>query len=165
MRIFTLVVSAVFVAIGVMMIADGNRTGWAVAGFFAACLLVAIFEPKLPKPWLESEFTVVITADELLCEFRKRKRESIRWEEVIRVWYVTTADGPHLPDEWLLFEGESGGCSLPTEAKGFRQIWSELETRFPGFDFGPVIRGGTDFRKHLCWERQTATAAPVGPGV
>jgi hypothetical protein len=101
----------------------------------------------------------VITADELLCEFRKRKRESIRWEDVIRVWYVTTADGPHLPDEWLLFEGENGGCALPTEAKGFREIWPELETRFSGFDFGPVIHGGNDFRKHLCWERQAAAKA------
>jgi hypothetical protein len=32
-------------------------------------------------------------------------------------------------------------------------VWDELEQRFPGFDFGPLIRGGTDDAQHLCWER------------
>jgi hypothetical protein len=158
-RIFTLIVSAVFIAIGIMMIADGNSTGWLMAGFFTFCLLVAVFEPKLPKPWLKSEFNVVITPDEVTCEFRKRKRESIRWEDVIRVWYVTTADGPHLPDEWIVLEGAAGGCSFPTEVKGIGGIWDELQTRFPGFDFGPIIEGGTEFRKHLCWEKAEASEA------
>jgi hypothetical protein len=153
-RIFTLIVSAVFVAIGIMMIADGNKTGWLMVGFFTLCLLVAVFEHKLPKPWLESEFRLVITPDEVTCEFRKRKRESIRWDEVIRVWYVTTADGPRLPDEWIVLEGASGGCSFPTEVRGMGAIWDELEARFPGFDYGPIIEGGTEFKKHLCWERQ-----------
>jgi hypothetical protein len=146
-------VSAIFVACGVMMIADGDKTGWLVAGFFGFCLLVAIFEPYLPKPWLKSEFQVVITADEVACLFRKRPREAIRWEDVRRVWYVTTSHGPYVPDEWLLFEGADSGCTFPTEADGMDAVWDELEQRFPGFDFGPLIRGGTDDAQHLCWER------------
>jgi hypothetical protein len=66
---------------------------------------------------------------------------------------VTTPAGPRLPDEWILLEGEHGGCSFPTEATGFDGVWNELERRFSGFDYGPVIRGGTDYAKHLCWER------------
>jgi len=157
MRVFALVASAAFVAIGIMMIGDGKTIGWMITAFFGVCFLVALLEPLLPKPWLESEFRLVMTADEITCEFRRNKRESIRWDDVIRVWYVTTADGPHLPDEWIVLEGEHGGCAVPTEAKDFPGIWDELKARFPGFDYAPVIHGGTTFAKHLCWERQRAT--------
>jgi hypothetical protein len=159
MRVFTLVASAVFVAIGVMMIADGKKTGWWETGFFGLCFLVALFEPILPKPWLESEFRVVIADDGITCEFRRRRRESIRWDQVIRIWYVTTAEGPYLPDQWVVLEGEQSGCAVPTEAQGFDAIWNELHARFPGFDYAPVIHGGVTLAKHLCWERQRATGS------
>lgn len=74
-----------------------------------------------------------------------------------RIWYVTTPDGPWLPDQWMLLEGENGGCSFPTEASGFDGIWDQLKQRFLGFDYQPLIRGGTDDAKHLCWERQRPT--------
>jgi hypothetical protein len=159
MRVFTLVASVLFVAIGVSMIADGNRIGWWEVGFFGLCFLVALFEPWLPKPWLESEFRLVISADEITCEYRKRKRESIRWDDVIRIWHMTTADGPYVPDVWIIFEGEHGGCAVPTEAKEFGEIWDALTAHFPGFDYAPVIHGGTTLAKQLCWERQRATGS------
>jgi hypothetical protein len=56
------------------------------------------------------------------------------------------------PDHWLLLEGKGEGCSFPTEGEGFRAIWDELEKRFPGFDYEPIIRGGTDQARHLCWD-------------
>jgi hypothetical protein len=104
MRLFTLVVSALFVAIGVMAIASGNSDGWLIAGFFGLCLLVAIFEPWFSKPWVTCDYRLVMTDDEIACEHPKRQREAIRWEDVNRIWYVTTSDGPRLPDEWLLLE-------------------------------------------------------------
>jgi len=156
-RLFTLLGSAVFVAGGIWMIADGESAGWFVAGFFGLCLLVAIFEPWLPKPQMSFEYRLLITTDEIACEHPRRKRESIRWEDVNRIWYVTTSDGPRLPDEWILLDGENGGCSFPTEATGFDAIWDELTRRFPGFDYKPLIEGGTDDAKHLCWERQRRT--------
>ena len=66
---------------------------------------------------------------------------------MIRIWYVTTSDGPWLPDEWILLEGENGGCSFPTEALGFDGIWGEVKQRFAGFDYKPLIRGGTRERQ------------------
>lgn len=154
MRVFTLITSAVFVAIGILSIASGDSVGYWITGFFAACALVAMFEPNLPKPWLESEFQILITDDDVTCLFRRKPRESIRWEDVERVWYVTTSHGPYSPDQWFVLEGASSGCAFPTEAKGIEAIWDQLEQRFPGFDFSPVIRGGTTDARHLCWERQ-----------
>jgi len=153
MRGFTLIVSAVFTATGIWLGTSGSPIGWLIAAFFGLCLLVAIFEHRLPKPWLAPEYRVSITKDDVACDHPRRARESIRWEDVSRIWYITTSDGPRFPDEWLLFEGEHGGCSFPTEAAGMDGVWDELEGRFPGFDFGPMIRGGTDDAKHLCWER------------
>jgi hypothetical protein len=155
MRRFTAVVSILFVAIGVWMIADGERTGWLIAGFFGLCLLVAIFEPWLGKVRASLDrYHLAITEDEIACEYSIRKRESIRWSDVNRIWYVTTSGGPRVPDEWILLEGADGGCSFPTEATGMHAMWDELERRFPGFDYRPVIEGGTEFAKHLCWERK-----------
>jgi hypothetical protein len=154
MRLFTLIVSAVFIAIGVWMIVDGDATGWLMAAFFGFCLLVAIFEPRLPKPWLKCDYRLLITNDEIACEHPKRKRESIRWQDVNQIWYITTSHGPRFPDEWILLEGEHGACSFPTEVSDMDRVFDELEARFPGFDYGPVIRGGTDDAKHLCWERK-----------
>ena len=138
MRWFTLIVSALFVAIGIVMIRDGAPWGWAITAFFAACALVAVFEPKLRIKY-KTEFRLVITADEIACEHRRRPRESIRWSDVIRIWYVTTSHGPRVPDEWLLLEGANGGCSFPTEAEGMDAIWDELKQRFPNFDYRPLI--------------------------
>jgi len=153
-RIFTLVASAVFVTIGVAMIVSGSSMGWLTTGFFGVCFVVALFERRVARPSMPPEYRVVITGDEIACEHAKRKREAIAWDDVIRIWYVTTSDGPYLPDEWLLFEGEHGGCSFPTEASGMGDVWGELERRFPGFDYGPIIRGGTNDARHLCWDRQ-----------
>ncbi len=157
MRAFRLLVSALFTAGGVTMVVDGQRFGGLVAGFFGLCLLVALVEPWLPRPDVSSGYRLVITPDELACEHPKRPREAIRWDDVIRIWYVTTSDGPRLPDEWILLEGESRGCSFPTEASGFDGIWDELKQRFAGFDYGPLIGGGTTDARHICWERGRAT--------
>src|SRR5215510_10131852 len=154
MRYFTLVVSALFTVGGVAMARSGESFGWGVAAFFGFCFLVAIFEPWLPKPKTTFEYRLLTTTEEVACECPKRPRESIRWEDVIRIWYVTTSAGPWLPDEWLLFEGETGGCSFPTEATGMDGLWDELKQRFAGFDYKPLIYGGTDDAKHLCWERR-----------
>jgi len=154
MRLLTLLVSIVFVAGGVGMIASGDSSGWLIAGFFGLCLLVAIFEPWFPKVHGSCEYRLLITANDIACEHPKRKRESIRSEDVNQIWYITTSDGPRFPNEWILLEGKQGGCSFPTEPTGFDVIWDELERRFPSFDYGSLIRGGTDDAKHLCWERQ-----------
>jgi hypothetical protein len=152
----------VFVAEGIWLVVSGESFGWLLAGFFGLCLLVAIFEPRLRRAQVPSEYRLLIAADEIACEHPKRKRESIRWEDVDRIWYVTTADGPWRPDEWVLLEGEDAGCSFPTEASGFDRFWDELKQRFPGFDYKPMIRGGTDDAKHLCWERQPPDSTPIG---
>ena len=106
---FTPIVLALFAVGGVWVIVSGDSFGWYVAGFFGLCLLVAVAEPWLPKPDLSCGYRLLMRQDEGAREHVKRKRESIQWEDVNRIWHVTTSAGPWLPDEWLVFEGETGG--------------------------------------------------------
>ena len=80
MRLFTFVVSAIFIVIGVSAIVSGNSDGWLIAGFFGLCLLVAIFEPWFAKPLVCCDYRLVMTNHEVACEHPKRQREAIRWE-------------------------------------------------------------------------------------
>ena len=156
MRLFTVVVSSVFVIIGISMISSGTPYGWSVTGFFGCCLLVATFEPWLPKPYLDSAYRLVISDNEIACEHPRRSREAIAWRDVTRIWCVNMTDDLRSADQWLLFDGENGGCSVPTDAVGFESIWNELTQRFVGFDYKPLLRmDGTPARK-LCWESERA---------
>ena len=76
-----------------------------------------------------------------------------------RIWYVTTSTGPRRPDQWLLLEGEHGGCSFPTEATGFDAIWDDVKQRLAGFNYEPFIRGGAEDARHVCWDRGVGARA------
>jgi hypothetical protein len=151
--------------------------GWAIWFFQTArtssdpenCLTVEwINRPPGTSPnYLPKGFAVVITADGLACEHPRRKRETIQWHDIQRIWFVTTSDGPCIPrqtpgvvipseitldDHWLVFEGLTGECSVPTEARGFDALVKEIELRLPTFDFMPIMKGGTNEAKYLCWD-------------
>jgi hypothetical protein len=158
---------ALFTAAGIRLDLAGYLFGSFVAAFFGLCFVLALVEPlfwklvlslpPLPQPRDSCDYRLSMTESKVACEHPKRNREAMRWEDVNRIWYVTTSDGPWLPDAWILLEGEQGGCSFPTEAQGFSGFWDQLKQRFPGFDYEPLIRGGTDDARYLCWERQRLT--------
>ena len=69
----------------------------------------------------------------------------------------TTSDGPWLPDVWVLFVGEGGGCSVPTEAGNFDAAFGSLKC-FQEFDFGCFLKGGTNDALHICWKKHETSA-------
>ena len=101
-------------------------------------------------------YSLVITDDEIACEHPKRPREAIRWDDIVAIHLVTTSDGPWQPDMWFLFEGESGGCSVPNEAKGIESLWAVFKERFPGIDYQEIIQAGTSDRQRLIWKREAS---------
>jgi hypothetical protein len=110
-------------------------------------------ERTQPAFTVDFEYQLVISPEEISCGRPNEKQQSIRWDQVTRVWYVTTSEGPLLPDQFLIFEGNGLRCSVPMEAHGIEKIFDELKLRFPGFDFTPVSHGGIDDAKHLCWKK------------
>ena len=149
-----LAVCLAFTGIGAAMILAGDRAGWWATIVSGLGILLYIIEPLRPGRSVSSEYRVVVTGDVVACEHPKRSREAIRWEDVRCVSVVTTSDGPWRPEMWLLFEGPASGCSIPTEAEGFDQLWDQLSARFSGFDFKPFIEacGKTTDARHICWQ-------------
>ena len=106
---------------------------------------------------IQSDYRAVITGDGIACEHPKGQREFIRWADVREISVRTTSDGPWLPDVWVLFVGETGGCSIPTEAVGFDAVYESLK-RFHGFDFGCFLKGGTNDALHIGWKKSETYA-------
>ncbi|WDP92338.1 MAG: hypothetical protein HUN04_22490 [Desulfobacter sp.] len=98
-------------------------------------------------------YTVIISEDGLACEHPKRKRESIRWNQITEIRLVTTDEGPLQPDEWYLFLGGEIGCSIPSEAKGFDQLWDVFKTRFPDINYEEIIKASTDNAEITLWKK------------
>ncbi len=98
-------------------------------------------------------YTLILSEDEIACEHPKRKRESIRWDQIVEIRLVTTDEGPFLPDMWYVFIGKTGGCSVPSEAKDFDPLWDEIKNRFDGFNYDAIIEAGTDNAQKTLWEK------------
>ena len=98
-------------------------------------------------------YEAIITDRELTCTHPKRPTESIRWDQVREITLVTTSDGPLLPDVWYVFTGEGTGCSVPSEAKGFDQLWDVFKIRFPTIDYKAMIAAGTGEEKKVIWKK------------
>jgi len=103
----------------------------------------------------EADYTLLLTDSGLACEHPRQPREAIGWEEVIEIAIVTTDEGPFAPDVWVLFIGESGGCSIPQGANGFDMLFDVFK-KFPGFNYKAFIKAmsSTENAKFVCWRKQ-----------
>jgi hypothetical protein len=106
-------------------------------------------------------YEVIVTEDILTCTHPKRPTESIRWDQVQEITLVTTSEGPLLPDVWYLFVGDGTGCSVPSEAKGFDQLWDVFKNRFPTIDYTAMTAAGTDDARKVIWNK--GSNKPVQP--
>jgi hypothetical protein len=119
-------------------------------------ILRLIYDPDREVTEIDSEvdlFQVVITPEELVCEHPKREREAVPWGEIHEIVLITTREDPLVPDQWLIFVGNVNGCSIPTEANGIHQLWEEIGTRFPGFNFHAMKEAGTVDTNKSVWRR------------
>lgn len=159
MRWFTAVLSVLFLAIGFQMIAEDERIGSVVVVFFVLFFLVMMFAPDFER------YHLVITEDEIACEYSWWKRETIRWDDVDWIRYVTKDAGSRVPDEWFVLENVCGECSFPSEATGLDLFWDEVDRRFPGFNYEPITAGTAGSADHICWRRKGAftPASEVSP--
>lgn len=151
-------IGILFVCCGGGLIWNGYPSGWFVVIFFGTVLLVSLYDKVRKQEPSAKPYKVEISQDEIRSDYQNRSTGSVPWTEIERVWYVTTSDGPMLPDEWLFFEGRQSHCWVSTEAHGFDELWKVLESRFPGFDFKPIALGGTDDAKYLCWSKATTAS-------
>lgn len=77
--------------------------------------------------------------------------EAVRWDALVEVGIVTTADGPLLEDfYWILRDADGGGCAVPGEVGA--PLLKRLQ-RLPRFDNEAVIRASCSVEEaaFLCW--------------
>jgi hypothetical protein len=108
-------------------------------------------------------YEVTVTDLNLTCTHPKRPTEVIRWDHVEQITLVTTSDGPFLPDLWYVFSGVEVGCSVPSEAKGFDQLWEIFKLRFPEIDYEAMISARTGETKKVIWEKNSNRARAANP--
>ena len=109
----------------------------------------------VPTP--AGDYEVIVTDETLSCTHPSRPTETVRWNDIVEIRLVTTSDGPLLPDMWFVFVGRIGGCSLPSEAKGFEQLWPVFDNRFPGFDHGKVVKAEVGEDETTLWKANASS--------
>ena len=140
-----------------------NKPSLWIALVCAAALIMLFISKRKPRKevWETTPggpYQVIVTDESISCTHPKRGTELIRWDEINEIRLVTTSDGPLLPDMWYLFVGDDGGCSVPSEAKGFDQLWDIFKTRFPGFDYQGIIQAGTSDDQRVLWKKSSGQA-------
>ena len=133
------------------------KTGILIISCLAIAFIAFAFLRERKKEVWETTpggpYTLIVSEDGIACEHPKREREFIRWDDIIEIRLITTDKGPLNPDMWYLFIGKTGGCSVPSEAKGFNQLWDEFKTRFHGLDYQAIIEAGTDNAQKTIWKK------------
>lgn len=116
----------------------------------------------LAVPTPASDYEVVVTEESLTCLHHRRPAELVLWDEVDEIRLIPTSDGPNLPDLWLLFVGQTRGCSLPIGARGVEALWPMMESRFPGLDLTQDSIQEESREEKILWKKQTGIEG-LGP--
>lgn len=113
MRLFTLLVSAVFVVIGIWAVVAGDSSGWWVAGFFGLCFFIAMFEPWLSKPHVSGKYENEARRTTNLVEVVERLR--VRADTPL---ILCSSTSPDLKTVWVWALEENATNRLKTRWSG-----------------------------------------------
>jgi hypothetical protein len=106
----------------------------------------------------------VVTFDDegVRCARRNGLVESVRWDDLRIVFIETTNQGPFVDDMFWVLGGNSGGCIVPSEAKGCNELLARLQ-QLPGFDNKAVILAAqsTENSRFVCWHHEDISLKDV----
>jgi hypothetical protein len=125
-----------------------------VALFVLVRFASVIFNARSSSTVSRGSERVAFDGDRITRTMRDGKTETVRWDELQEVGIVTTDQGPFVDDVFFVLLGETGGCAVPSDAKGMKELLARLQ-QLPGFDNEAVIKamGSTTNAKFVCWRR------------
>ncbi len=88
----------------------------------------------------------------------------VRWDELIAVSLVTTAEGAWSPDFfWVLHDASGQQLFIPLDRAAATSLLTRLG-RLPGFDHAAVIRAtsATSSAEFPCWQGHPGDGSPAG---
>src|SRR4051794_5506732 len=133
-------------AIGTATVAG---TGVLIGGLARRALLRANAAPAVP---------VVIDDNGVTRKLSSHRVERVRWDELIEVAVMTTADGPWADDVFYVLGAEGHGCVVPESFAD--EAFVDRLLSLPGFDHDTFVEamGSTSEATYVCW-RASGSAA------
>ncbi len=136
--------------------ASGPLAGFSVAAVFVALAGAAyvVFNHK-KRPFVAKGVDRITFDNRIVTRTMPDGRtESVRWDQLKEVGILTTDEGPLVDDMFWLLLGDRGGCAIPSESTGMKELLIRLQ-KLPGFDNETVIKamGSTSNAKFVCWKR------------
>src|SRR5215813_13096380 len=118
-------------------------------------ILSRVFHKK-DEPKIADDELVSFDEVRVVRTMRNGKTESLPWSDLQEVSIVTTDEGPFADDVFWVLTGASGGCAVPTNARGAAQLLERLQ-QLPGFDNKVVIEamGSASNAMFVCWRRSS----------
>lgn len=112
-----------------------------------------------PEPQQNKKGIVTFDDECIVRHLADGRTETIRWEDVRKVSVVTTDEGPILDDVFWVITGEGGGCLVPSETLGTKELLIRLQ-KLPNFRNESFIAamGSTSRAEFVCWERDGGQA-------
>jgi hypothetical protein len=120
-----------------------------------AVVVAVLFEMLVPPPpprvrlpdlaakpvAADSRFEVRFDDEMVVVLYDGAPRERVTWSRLRLVGI--RIDDAWLPQPWWLLADADGGCTFPSDARGWEEMLHAMGERLPGFDHGAVIRAMT----------------------
>jgi len=106
-----------------------------------------------------SPYEVTFDATEIVVTLRGKRRESVKWDDLIFVG-IRIEDAGFIDVPCWILGGSSSGCIYPSDAIGSAEMLREMQSRLPGFDNHAVIQAMGISGGVKVWERESQVSAP-----
>jgi hypothetical protein len=137
--------------------ADSDDMGWWAGWFWTAGFLALLLIPPGWKHYVdELEITDLGVARRFGPWLRKKKEESVRWQDLTKVEILTTDAGPRSEDFFFILHGPDGkGVAISNDLAVKHGLVATLQNRLPGLDNKAIIDASLciEVRRFLVWQK------------
>lgn len=153
--IAALILCAVF-AVTSFALADSRDVLW-WGGWFWTVGFLALLIPPSWKPFIdELQITDLGVTRRFGARLRRKKEESVSWQDLTKVEILTTDGGPWSEDFFFILHGPDGkGVAISNDVAVRHDLVAALQRRLAGLDNKAIIEasGSTEVRRFLLWQK------------
>jgi hypothetical protein len=130
---------------------------WWAGAFWTVGFLALLLVPPDWKPFVdELEVTELGVTRRFGPWLRKKKEESVTWQELSKVEILTTDEGPWSEDFFFILHGrDDGGVAISNDLAVKHGLVATLQKRLAGLDNKAIIDASlsTEVRRFLVWQK------------
>ena len=130
---------------------------WWTGAFWTVGFLALLLIPPGWKAFVdELEITNLGVTRRFGPRLRKKKEESVSWQDLNKVEILTTDAGPSSEDFFFILHGRDGkGVAISNDLAVKHGLVATLQNRLPGVDNKAIIEASlsTEIRRFLVWQK------------